>query len=414
MKKKLVLALLIVTVVFTSCIKDLKERGIYETTRFYGVVMDSLNERPLANVRIVATDLYTVDETVYSKADGTFEIPIHVSKLSSDYYICFGSDSLFQSYEIKVNNLASGTESYNLGKVYFMGAFVPTVCTDEAVNITATSAHCYGYIDDFGYSAIEESGFVYSTMQYPTIESNVVKVGSGTEDFGADLTLSPHTTYYVRAYAINGVGIGYGNQIALTTLDGLPSVVTGEITAIEATSAIGSGRVVGNGEFPITTRGLCWSTTSNPTITNLHIAHGSDTGSYIVKLSGLRPATTYYVRAYAQNESGIAYGSNMVFTTTDGLPAVTTATATNITATTAEAGGEVSSDGGFPVVRRGVCYSTTPNPTIVNQHTTDGTGLGEYVSQMTNLVSGTTYYYRAYATNGVGTVYGNQYTFVTE
>lgn len=414
MKKTLVLFVLIGSIFITSCIKDLEERGIYETTRFYGVVMDSLNQRPLANVMVAATDHSSVDETVYSKDDGTFEIPIHVSRLSSDYYIYFGADSLFQSYEIKVNDLVLGERSYNLGNIYFKGAVVPEVSTGEAIDITASSAHCFGYIDDFGYSEINDCGFVYSTMQYPTLENNVVRVGSDGEVFSADITFLPHTTYYVRAYAINGVGVGYGNQISLTTLDGLPTVITSGVTDIEPTTAIGGGCVTGDGGFHITSRGVCWSTTADPTISNLHTTNGSDTGSFNVKISSLRPGTTYYTRAYAQNEAGIAYGSNMVFTTTSGLPSVTTTTASNITSSTAQAGGTVDSDGGFPVVRRGVCYGTSPMPTTSNQHTTDGTGTGSYVSQLTNLTSGTTYYFRAYATNGVGTVYGTQHTFVTE
>jgi len=414
MKKILVLFLLVGSIVLSSCIKDLEERGVYETTRFYGVVLDSLNHQPLANVRIAATDHHSEDEVVYSKVDGTFEIPVHVSKLSSDYFISFNADSLFQSYEIKVNDLASGTETYNLGDVYFMGAVIPTVITDPITHFTAKSARCKGYIDDFGYSEIIERGFVYGTMQYPTVENIVVPAEGNNSDFTADLTLSPHTTYYVRAYAKNGVGVGYGNQVQFTTLSGLPVVMTSGVGDIETTTAMGGGRVSSDGGFSIISRGLCWSTSSNPTIANLHTNNGSDTGSFESKISGLHPNTTYYARAYAQNEAGIAYGSNMVFTTTSGLPSVTTTTASNITSSTAQAGGTVDSDGGFPVVRRGVCYGTSPMPTTSNQHTTDGTGNGSYVSQLTNLSSGTTYYFRAYATNGVGTVYGTQHTFVTE
>jgi len=93
---------------------------------------------------------------------------------------------------------------------------------------------------------------------------------------------------------------------------------------------------------------------------------------------------------------------------------VATTQVSNITATTALAGGTVVSDGGFPVLRRGICYSTSPNPTTSAAHTCDGAGLGDFVSQMTSLAPGTTYYFRSYATNGVGTVYGTQYLFVTE
>ena len=91
---------------------------------------------------------------------------------------------------------------------------------------------------------------------------------------------------------------------------------------------------------------------------------------------------------------------------------VTTTVATNVTSTQAVAGGNVLTDSGFPVSSRGVCFGTSPQPTISGSHTTDGVGTGEFVSHLINLVPGTTYYYRAYATNGVGTVYGQQYVFV--
>lgn len=414
MKKILTQLLLFGFVVFSSCIKDLEDRGIYETTRCYGVILDSRTEQPLANVRIEATDHTIVEEVVYSRADGTFEIPIQVGKLSSDYYISFKEASLFQDFEIKLNELKLGMESYDLGKVCVLGAVVPSVHTAEPENITTTSAHCVGVIDDFGQSEITKRGFVFGTMQYPTTNNAMVCVCSEEDTFAADLALAPHATYYVRAFAVNGKGIGYGNQVIVTTLDGLPIVATGNVSNLTATSAICGGRATSDGGFPITARGVCWSTAINPTLANLHSTDGIDTGGFLSELHNLHPGTTYYVRAYAQNEAGVSYGPNQQFTTLSGLPTVTTTSVCNVTATTAQAGGSVTADGGFPVLRRGVCFDTAPMPTIACHHTTDGTGLGIYVSQMTALASGATYYFRAYATNGVGTVYGPQYTFMTE
>jgi hypothetical protein len=86
---------------------------------------------------------------------------------------------------------------------------------------------------------------------------------------------------------------------------------------------------------------------------------------------------------------------------------------TNITETTATGGGNVKSDGGFPVTARGVCWSTSSNPTTANSHTTDGSGIGAFVSNLTGLTANTPYYVRAYATNSKGTMYGNQVNFTT-
>ena len=94
-------------------------------------------------------------------------------------------------------------------------------------------------------------------------------------------------------------------------------------------------------------------------------------------------------------------------------PTVTTTTASNITSTTATSGGNITSDGGSAVTARGVCWSTSQNPTLSNSHTSDGSGTGNFTSSITGLTAGTTYYVRAYAINSVDTAYGSQITFTT-
>lgn len=96
------------------------------------------------------------------------------------------------------------------------------------------------------------------------------------------------------------------------------------------------------------------------------------------------------------------------------LPTVTTAAVTEITTTSAKSGGEVTSDGGAEVTERGVCWSTSGDPTIFDSHTNDGSGLGNFVSSLTGLSPNTLYHVRAYATNSVGTAYGHEKTFITQ
>ncbi|MBQ9434607.1 MAG: fibrobacter succinogenes major paralogous domain-containing protein [Bacteroidales bacterium] len=96
------------------------------------------------------------------------------------------------------------------------------------------------------------------------------------------------------------------------------------------------------------------------------------------------------------------------------LPAVTTSAAGSITTTTAVSGGNVTADGGAVITARGVCWSTNHYPTIADNHTTDGTGTGEYTSTLTGLQGCTHYYVRAYATNSLGTSYGAEEFFTTE
>ena len=126
--------------------------------------------------------------------------------------------------------------------------------------------------------------------------------------------------------------------------------------------------------------------------------------------------TTYYVRAYAINSAGTAYGSQVSFSTSQcpvNLPTVTTSSVTNIGQTSATSGGNVTSDGGATVTARGVCWSTSANPTTADSKTIDGSGTGSFTSSLNGLVPNTTYYVRAYATNSVGTAYGNQESFTT-
>ena len=210
----------------------------------------------------------------------------------------------------------------------------------------------------------------------------------------------------------------YGNNIwidniNITNID-LPAVTTSPVTGITFTTATCGGEVTDEGNASVTARGVCWSTTPNPTIANNHTADGSGTGSFTSNLTGLTAGATYYVRAYATSSWGTSYGNELTFTTMSYLlPTVTTASVTDITPTTAECGGNITADGGASVTSRGVCWSTHPNPTTSDSHTTDGTGTGNFTSSLSGLTPNTTYYMRAYATNSVGTAYGNEENFHT-
>ncbi len=91
---------------------------------------------------------------------------------------------------------------------------------------------------------------------------------------------------------------------------------------------------------------------------------------------------------------------------------ITTSAVTSVTQSTAVSGGTISYQGASAITARGVCWSTSPSPTIANSITSNGTGIGTFTSNLSGLIGGTTYYVRAYATNGSGTSYGNQVSFV--
>ena len=192
----------------------------------------------------------------------------------------------------------------------------------------------------------------------------------------------------------------------------LPLVTTNIVTDITYTTATCGGNVVYEGSSAVTVRGVCWSTSANPTVENSHTEDGSDQGSFVSTLTNLTAGTTYYVRAYAINSTDTAYGEEVSFTAIR-VPTVTTTSISSIASTTATSGGNVTADGGANVTARGVCWSTSHNPTTSNSKTTNGTGIGSFTSSLTGLTAGTTYYVRAYATNSAGTAYGNEVSFTT-
>jgi|GEM_PF-546767 len=133
--------------------------------------------------------------------------------------------------------------------------------------------------------------------------------------------------------------------------------------------------------------------------------------SFYVRISPWYNSTNASTSKYLYLRNVVITGVTTTEDTT-GVPAVTTGAISNISPTSATGGGNVLWDGGLPVTARGVCWSASPLPTIQNETTSDGGGTGAYTSMLTGLTEGTLYYVRAYATNSIGTGYGNERTFI--
>ncbi|MEK7719136.1 MAG: hypothetical protein AAB347_05930, partial [Bacteroidota bacterium] len=206
----------------------------------------------------------------------------------------------------------------------------------------------------------------------------------------------------------------YGDQLTLTTQAVLSTITTTAASAITSTTATSGGNITADGGSAITARGVCWGTAANPTTSNSKTTDGTGIGSFTSAITGLSPNTVYYVRAYATNSIGTAYGTQITITTLATTPTLVTNSMTNVTATTATSGGNISLDGGASITSRGVCWSLSSGPTIaLTTKTSDGTGTGNFTSNITGLSANTTYYIRAYATNSAGTSYGAELSFKT-
>jgi hypothetical protein len=290
---------------------------------------------------------------------------------------------------------------------------LPKVETLDATIVSASLVTLNGSVKDEGNSAVTTRGFCWSLTSGPTVSDNYSQNEFGPGDFSENLKVVPDTTYFVKAYATNSKGTSYGEEIEVNTSAILPQLETLPISEIGSTVAQGGGNITSDGGMSITSRGVCWSTISKPTIANSKTNDGTGTGLFVSNLSGLSPNRIYYVRAYASNSVRTAYGKEVSFVTLTALPSVTTSEITLINTTTVRGGGNVTNDGGASITARGVCWSLSENPTTVDNTTNDGTGSGAFISTLTGLSKTTTYYVRAYATNIEGTSYGNQVSFTT-
>jgi len=194
---------------------------------------------------------------------------------------------------------------------------LPELSTSEVTSITQFTAKCGGNITSEGGSTILAKGVCWSTNPSTTINDNKTNDGAGATSFSSSLSdLKAGTVYYVRAYATNSEGTGYGMTLSFTSLPPtLPVLTSSGLSMVTQTSAICGGNITSDGGSIITARGVCWNTVHNPKITDNKTTDGSGIGTYTSSITGLTSNTTYFIRAYATNSAGTSYGNEMFFTT---------------------------------------------------------------------------------------------------
>lgn len=198
-------------------------------------------------------------------------------------------------------------------------AELPALTTASISDVTNSTAVSGGTITDNGGAEIIDRGVCWSRLSNPSISDSIMKSDDGESTFECNIIgLQCNTKYYVRAYATNSVGTGYGDTISFITADclsNLPDISTSEVTAITSNTAIVGGTVVDEGTSSVIQRGVCWSVESNPTLSDSLTLDGTGQGVFSRTIAGLDPSTTYFLRAYAINGEGTAFGNEESFTT---------------------------------------------------------------------------------------------------
>ncbi|GGH20392.1 hypothetical protein FAZ19_09905 [Sphingobacterium alkalisoli] len=387
------------------------------------------------NTAILLGQVNTVNKSKLSEVG--FEYGISDRPESLTMYVNRHDKSDTGMFSIEIAELTPSTQYYYrayaknahgtaYGKTLFFSTLQGTAAsltTGEATEITRSSASISGLVTDHGGYKVTRKGICYSnTTSTPTINNTVVDFqGEGTSFHIMLADLQAGKRYYARAYAVTSMGTAYGNSVSFTTSPAIlaTGLSTTYPTNITASSMIISGQILQDNNSAITARGFCYSRTTNvPTITNATISQaGSGKGSFSSTLTNLTASTMYYIRSFATNSAGTAYG-NLVSVRT-GLPnlpsSILVTNVFSVTTNSAVCHSTIGNAGGGTISARGICFSrTTTQPTITNGTViTSGTGTGSYSTSINSLDPATTYYVRAYATNEAGTSYSNAYTFST-
>ena len=291
----------------------------------------------------------------------------------------------------------------------------PTVTTPTFANVTDSTATLGGNVTNDNGTTVTTRGVEWGTSLGRTVSEQRTRQGSGgTGIFTVPVTGLPSSTLiYFRAWADNGA-TGYSDPASFTTdAPAAPPTVTVAAPAnIGQNSATLGGDVTNDGGATVTARGIVWNTSSPAESGGTTVSMGSGTGSFSQVVSGLPAGTLIYVKAYATNSAGTSYSATEEsFTTAAGLATVATRAVENITATTADLGGNVTSDGGAAVTERGIVWNTTSPPEVGGTVVSMGSGTGPFINTVSGLPTGTQVYFKAYAVNSEGTAYSGEQSF---
>lgn len=191
----------------------------------------------------------------------------------------------------------------------------PTSNTLDATDLQSSSAQLNGTVNANGFLTTIDFEWGTTTEYGKTINAGYAS-GSETKTISISLdSLHSAQLYHFRIRSQNAVDITLGEDKTFTTTSLLPVLTTVEINSVDSLSATGGGVISELSGSDILVRGVCWNTSGMPTVEDSKTNNGSGGGLFLSSITGLTPSTTYYVRAYATNNSGTGYGDEVSFTT---------------------------------------------------------------------------------------------------
>lgn len=435
---------------FRMTVKDLYSGALY-AVRPYGV-SNGVGYGAITFVRTQSADQAIISSCTLS--DSTFNsvrVEAHVLSVGTHPIVeagfCYSSENmqptvnnLHTQANLQNNTFAAVLRGLDSGVKYYIRAYtkdssgeyvysdvaehtviknqVIEITTLTADNITTTNARLWGIVRSDN-AIISERGFCWSTTSAnPTLErDNRLKVETQEENYSANITVSYGKTYYYRAYAINAEGdVFYGKVLAFAAEDiALAVVMATEAKNITESSAVIGGYIVDIKGGNIKSAGFCWSSTNeNPNIRDntkkVTLDSNKESASFEATLENLQQGTTYYYRAYVENEKGISYSDVRTFTTNT---IVTSVVLNNVTIietsnTFIKVSASIIDDGRGTITEKGFCYKegvSTPLITDIRKIvTTEGP---DFSATILSLSAGTQYTIRAYAINEKGVAYSD-------
>jgi hypothetical protein len=317
---KIFALLVMATVIFTACTEDIANVRL-EPALATANTLDVTSESATVVGYVIAEGDGFTERGICYNTSATPTIDNNTKVYTEDtpnatYYVTLSGLNYATKYYARAYATGEDGTVYGEDVTFTTLPVVPFLTTAALTEITGNSAIGGGEVTGNGGAEVTVYGIVFGTVANPTIADNITADGEGIGAFVSTLSeLQGNTTYYVRSYATNTAGTGYGPQVTFTTLVDLPKVTTTAVTEVTKTTAVSGGDVTSDGGAEITARGLVWSMNAEPTIADNLIDGGTGTGAFVSNLADLEKYTTYNVRAFATNSAGTAYGENIEFTT---------------------------------------------------------------------------------------------------